>query len=183
MLVSYSTQEYVASGVDRIAAITANLEALRDIWANFYTAYQEKFPVRSEKEVASETAAAIQQNFEISKTKVTELENLVNEVTQLKIATQKTAAGVSIREAQTQFSNAGKQILFKIKLSAALVCAFTIWFFLQAYCFMDEAGELLDIWTWKIAYHASIRAVILGAIGALSTFSLSLLRLIYIYLN
>ena len=176
MLVNYSTQEYVASGVDRIAAITANLEALRDIWANFYTTYQERFPQKPEKEVASETAAAILQSYEQSKSKVAELDNLVNEVTQLKFATQKTAAGVSINEAQTQFSNAEKQILFKIKLSAALVCAFTIWFFIQAYCFMDEAGKLLDIWTWKIAYHASIRAVILGAIGALSTFSLSLLR-------
>ena len=89
MLVNYSTQEYVASGVDRIAAITANLEALRDIWANFYTTYQERFPQKPEKEVASETAAAILQSYEQSKSKVAELENLVNEVTQLKVATQK----------------------------------------------------------------------------------------------
>lgn len=179
-LIGFTNQEFVSQKASYVAAIKTHLENIKLLWPHYYTASMEYFP---KKETDNETlleAASLTESIR-EKTKLAEDElkafrSILDETQAIKVAAQNTAQKISINEAQLQFKSAEKPTYIKIGLAALGAFFFFYWFFWQAYDFLRQADELLDVWTWKVAYHAGIRVVILGALFGLLSFFLALLK-------
>lgn len=179
-LIPLPNSEFVAQKLSVIANINSYVDTIRTVWSSFYVAYQENYPPTSSEQQsileATKLTDDIKNKLTIADDTLKSFQTLLEEATRIREAAQNTAKGVSIMEAQNQFSTAQTNLYIKIIIASIGAAIFLYWFFYTAYQFLNEANDLKDFWTWKIAYHASIRAIILGAIGALSTFFLTLLK-------
>lgn len=92
----------------------------------------------------------------------------------IEASARETATKVSVQVAQDQFKNAQKSDLLNAQLWGLFGILMLISFFITASCFLNT--EPKTIWTWQILYVTAIRISIIGAIGALATFSLKNLR-------
>lgn len=175
-----TNQEFVAGKAAYVTQIEANLETIQTLWPNFYTALQENFPQKdSESQALLEAASlteTIRKNSQEAEENLAQFNRILAEADAIKEATRKTAQYVSIQGAQTQFSKAKDDLYIKIAIASIGAIAALWWFFSLSFEFLNEASTLKDEWTWKIGYHASIRLLILGSIGALSKFFFSLLK-------
>lgn len=175
-----SNQDFVSQKTNYVAAIKTSLENIKSLWPHYYTALMEYFPKKETDNEALLEAATLTESIR-EKTKLAEDElkffrSILDEAQAIKESAQNTAQKISINEAQLQFKSAEKPTYIKIGLAALGAFFFFYWFFWQAYDFLLQADGLLDEWTWKVAYHAGIRAVILGALFGLLTFFLTLLK-------
>lgn len=179
-LIGFTNQDFVSQKASYVTAIKTSLESIKTLWPHYYTALMEYYPKKeTDNEALLEAASLtenIRENYKLAEDELKAFRNILDETQAIKVAAQNTAQQISIKEAQNQFKSAAKPTYIKIVLAALGALAFFCWFFCQAYEFLNQAGELEDIWTWKIAYHAGIRAVILGALFALLNFFLTLLK-------
>jgi hypothetical protein len=179
-LAHFPNQDFVSQKASHVVAIKAYIENIKSLWPHYYTALMEYFPKKESNseallEVASLTESIREKN-NLAEEELKAFRKILDETQAIKIAAQNTAQQISIKEAQKQFKDAERPTYIKIGLAALGALFFFWWFFAQAYDFSLRASELQDIWTWKIAYSAGIRAVILGALFALLNFFLTLLK-------
>lgn len=179
-LVGATNQDFVSQKASYVSAIKTSLENIKALWPHYYTALMEYFPKKeTDNEALLEAVSLteiIRENSKLAEDELKTFKNIIEETKAIKVAAQNTAQQISIKEAQKQFKDAEKPTYIKITLAAFGAFFFFWWFFSQAYDFAARASELEDIWTWKIAYSAGTRAVILGALFALLSFFLSLLK-------
>ena len=179
-LVGFTNQDFVSQKASYVAAIKTSLESIKTLWPHYYTALMEYFPKKeSENEALLEATSLtenIREKYKIAEKELEEFKSVLAETQSIRTAAQNTARQISIEEAQKQFKDAEKPTYIKIGLAALGAFFFFWWFFWQAYDFLLQADGLEDIWTWKVAYHAGIRAVILGALFGLLSFFLTLLK-------
>jgi hypothetical protein len=179
-LVGATNQDFVSQKASYVTAIKTCLESIKALWPHYYTALMEYFPQKETNNEALLEAASLTESIReknnLAEEELKAFKSILDETQTIKVAAQNTAQGVSIKAAQVQFEKAAKPTYIKIGLAALGAFIFFCWFFWQAYDFLCQADGLEDIWTWKIAYHAGIRAVILGALFALLSFFLTLLK-------
>ena len=179
-LVGFTNQEFVSQKAAYVTAINTSLENIKALWPHYYTALMEYFPKKETDNEALLEAVSLTENIR-EKNKLAEDElkafrSILEETQAIKVAAQNTAQQISIKEAKIQFKSAARPTYIKIGLATLGALVFFCWFFCQAYEFLNQADGLKDIWTWKIAYHAGIRFLILGALFALLNFFLTLLK-------
>lgn len=179
-LVGFTNQEFVSQKVAYVTAIKTSLESIKALWPHYYTALMEYFPKKeTDNEALLEAASlteSIRENSKLAEDELKTFRGILEETKAIKVAAQNTAQNISIEAAQLQFKSAEKPTYIKIGLATLGAFFFFYWFFWQAYDFLLQADELLDVWTWKVAYHAGIRVVILGALFGLLSFFLTLLK-------
>lgn len=179
-LANFSNQEFVAQKATYVNYIKSNLDTIKNSWPHYHVAFSEYFPKKESGNEALLEATSLTESIK-EKTRTAEAElklfkSLLDEAQAIKVAAQNTAQNISIVAAQKQFKDAEKPTYIKIGLAVLGAFFFFYWFFWQAYDFLLQADDLLDLWTWKVAYHAGIRAVILGALFGLLSFFLTLLK-------
>lgn len=172
-----SNQEFVADKAGVVSTLTSYIDAIRTVWPSFYIANQENFPQASQDILeATALTESIKDKVAIAEANLQSFQSMLEETSRIKDAAQNTAKGVSIQAAQLQFTSAQTNLKIKVVIAAIGAAIFLCWFFDMAFEFLHETQDLQDSWSWKIGYHASIRAIILGSIAAIATFFLSILK-------
>lgn len=175
-LSNFPNQEYISRKSDIVRNVRSYLDAIKDIWPIFFTALQEQFPQNASPKEADKIISELSNKLSEADQRLIKFNLTLDEAENIKEAAQNTAKKISIKDAQDQFRDAKKNLYWKIGLTSLGVAGSLIWFFVLAFNYQSEINCLNDAWTWKIGYHASIRAVILGAVAAISTFFITLLK-------
>lgn len=175
-LSNFPNQEYISRKSDVVRNVRSYLDAIKDLWPIFFTASQEKFPQNAAPQEAEKIISELNIKLSEADQRLANFNNSLEEANNIREAAQNTAQKVSIKGAQDQFGKAKTNLYWKIGLTSIGVAGSLIWFFILAFNYQAEINLLNDTWTWKIGYHASIRAVILGAVGAISTFFITMLK-------
>jgi len=175
-----NNQDFVAQKPSVVENVYANIDAILNVWPQFYITHLELFPKESKEQKSHSEAIALTEDIKAKAKSADEtlesLKQIIEETNQIKEAAKNTAQGVSVIDAQKQFTSAQSNLYLKIIIASAGAAIFLIWFFGLAFYFLNAADNLNDEWTWKIAYHASIRGVILASIAAISTYFLTVLK-------
>ena len=163
-LVNYPDQSFSQSCGTQIQNIRNFLSSLRELWPNFYVLYLEKSPSE-----AINLAGELQEELKATKLAIDEANKLVKAVTT-------TVQTVSFGEVQSIWGKAKDGMVWKAFFAGLGAAISLFFFFCTIQKFKAEIDFIDDAWTWKIAYMASIRLVMLGAIVALASFFVGLLR-------
>ena len=107
-----------------------------------------------------ETAKAIDEAKELAK--------------QIEDRARKTAAKISVEEAQKQFREAGKSLNWKVLLWAAVSVLTVAGFVIAALKFWDHKFPV-DA-KWEVVYFTALRITVLTALAAVATFSMRIFR-------
>ena len=87
---------------------------------------------------------------------------------------RKTAAKISVKDAQEQFAEANRALFWQVILWGILSSSAAVAFFLAAISFYKY--EVPTGWQWHVIYYSVLRVTILAAIGAIVAFLLKILR-------
>ena len=173
--------QYISHSQDFLNNFDAQLDSLRMHWPPFVTTaveargFLEDEGVKTAhdkaiEEMKSQAAEVLGEIREESEKTIAEARKLAE---QIENRARSTAARISVKDAQNQFQEAqggfDKQVRTWSILSAVFVTGFVcvtilLWF-------QDVPPEL-----GSAIYHTSIRLTLLGALGAMATFSLRVLR-------
>ncbi len=163
-LANYSDQSFSQSCVTQIQNIRNYLNSLREIWPNFYVLFLEKSPSE-----AINLTGKLQERLNFA-------ESALEKVDKLTGAASTTVQKVSYVQVQDIWDRAKDGACWKAFFSGLFAVIGLCLFFCTIQKFKAEVDFIDDAWTWKIAYMASIRLVMLGAIAALISFFVGLLR-------
>ena len=102
------------------------------------------------------------------------LESVKEEAARIEQGARRTAAGISMKDAQAQFKDMqfGLNRASIISGMAGATCLFIL--FGVAASFMNN--KISDEWRWSLIYYTAIRISILTALGTLTAFSLKIFR-------
>ena len=174
--------EYVQQKANVVTQIDATQQQIRQYWTHFVAAaieargFLEDEGIRKEyqktvDEMRAQADAALKQVREESTKTIEEARKLAKDIEE---RARRTAAHISVEEAQKQFKEAqddfDKQEIIWTVLSIASLAAFLI----VAYYLSRVA--LPGQWQWQVVYYTAIRITILTAVGAAATFCLRILR-------
>lgn len=174
--------EYVAQRDDVIKNVKGFMEQLLQHWHFFVSSAVESRGFLKDEgvkrayekavgEMKSESAKAMSLLREEA-TKA--LKDAKEYADQIEAKARRTAAHISVEEAQNQFDKAQKADLRQAVMWAVLSALSLLGFFGVAISYLFH--EMPKEWTWQVIYHTAIRLSIIGAVGAMATFSLRNLR-------
>jgi hypothetical protein len=177
-----SNAEYVQQKVSIVTQIDNTLQQARQYWTHFVSAaveargFLQDEGIRKEyqktvDEMKAQAEDALKLVREESSKTIGEAKKLADEIEQ---RARRTAAHISVEEAQKQFKEAqvdlDKQVTLWTVLSLLSVAAFLL------VAFYLSRITLPSQWQWQVVYYTAIRITILTAVGAAATFCLRILR-------
>ena len=179
---SLSNVEYVAQRSRFLETISANFEALRQLWPPFVTAAIEKLGFLENEDVRREYERMIEsmkkESENISKQIQSEAQKIIAEAEaraeRIEDRARLTATGISVEEAQKQFREAQPALDRQVKIWAGLSVVGIASFIITAICFAN--ADVPDQWRWHVIYYSAIRVSILMAIGTVTAFCLKIFR-------
>ena len=175
-------EEYVAQRVSFLTNVQSYLEDLKLHWAPIMIEAIESRGLLDDKGIQLEYEKSIealkttsentlqQLRTEAQKT-ISDAEELAK---QIEDRARFTASGISVREAQKQFSEAQTRIDRRVN-TWALIGSICIALFIGAIC-LFWSTDLPDQWRWEVIYHSVIRISLLAALGTITAFSLRIFR-------
>ncbi len=177
-----SNTEYVQQKANVLAQIESTLQQLRQYWTHFVAAaieargFLEDEGIRKEyqktvDEMKAQAEDALKHVREESSKTIAEARKLAEEIEQ---RARRTAAHISVKDAQTQFQEAQKDVDKQVRIWTVLSVLSLAAFLLVAYYLSRVV--LPDKWEWQVVYYTAIRITILTAVGAAATFCLRILR-------
>ena len=177
-----SNAEYVTNRAGFLQGIKSHLEELNRFWPPLITAAVEARGllkdegIRQEYErtiesIKKESESALQQvqgeaqkTIEVARTLAKQIEDRA----------RRTAAGISVKEAQEQFREAQTALDKRVMIWAGLGIASVLVFFFTVLYFARI--ELPTEWRWQVVYYSVIKVSLLTAIGTIAAFCLKILR-------
>jgi len=174
--------EYVQRKQEVINTLDTALLNIQQYWPSFVTATIEKRGIledegleESYKQVINDMQEEATKSLELikeeAKKTIGEAKTLAE---QIENKARKTAVGISVEDAQKQFSDAKASNLLQIIIWSVLSVVLIVSFILSAYYFFDESpSEKLK---WFVIYYTAIRITVLTAIGGVATYCLKVLR-------
>jgi hypothetical protein len=177
-----NNQEYVAQKTNFLNQIFASLQTLQTYWPPFITAaieargFLEDEGIRKEyektvSEMRTQAEEALKRVQEESAKTIGEAKKLAQEIEE---RARRTAAHISVEEAQKQFREAQTVLKGEVKLWAWMSGIATAGFVgVAIYLAKIHLPEGMK---WEVIYFAAIRITILTAIGAMATFCLRIFR-------
>ncbi len=177
-----SNPEYVQQKANVLSQVESTLQQTRQYWAHFVAAaveargFLEDEGIRKEyqktvDDMKAQAEEALKHVREESDKTIGEAKKLAEEIEQ---RARRTAAHISVEEAQKQFKEAqvdlDKQVTLWTVLSLLSVAAFLL------VAFYLSRVTLPAQWQWQVVYYTAIRITILTAVGAAATFCLRILR-------
>ena len=178
----YSNANYVASRQQFLDSVKEHLETLKQFWAPVVTAaveargFLDDEGVRREYErtiesIKKDSETALQQVKAESNKTIEEARILAKQIEE---RARKTAARISVGDAQKQFKEAQDALDERVKVWAGLGGVCVAGFFLFALYFVTI--DLPDEWQWQVFYHSAVKVSILTAIATMAAFCLRILR-------
>lgn len=167
----------------KIRTVVNNLlQQLQPHWCHFVTAaieargFLEDEGIRKEyqkavTEMQTQAGDALKHVQEESAKTIAEARKLAEEIEQ---RARRTAAHISVAEAQKQFREAQSDLDGQVKIWTAL-SILSLAAFLGVAVYLSKV-KLPDEWQWHVVYYTAIRITILTAVGAAATFCLRILR-------
>jgi hypothetical protein len=174
--------EYVSQRANFTNQVTAALQQVQPFWTHFVSAaieargFLEDEGIRKEyqKTVADMKAQAEEVLKHIREESQKVLDQATKLAKDIEERARRTAAHISVEEAQKQFKEAQTGLDKQVGLWAFLSVGSLAAFLLVAF-FLSRV-ELPDKWQWHVVYYTAIRITILTAVGAAATFCLRILR-------
>jgi hypothetical protein len=174
--------EYVQRKGGFIIQVDSTIQQLRQYWTHFVAAaieargFLEDEGIRKEYQetvdkMKAQADEAVKHVQEESNKTIEEARKLAKEIED---RARRTAAHISVEEAQRQFREAQQDVDKQVKLWAVLSVGSLAAFLLVA-IFLSRV-TLPDQWQWHVVYYTAIRITILTAVGATATFCLRILR-------
>lgn len=174
--------EYVAQKTAFINQVESSLNSFRPHWSHFVTAaieargFLEDEGIRKEyqktvSEMKTQADEALSHVKEESNKTIEEARKLAQQIEE---RARRTAAHISVEEAQKQFREAQADLDKRVRLWAWLSVGSLAAFLLVAF-FLSRV-ELPEKWQWHVVYYTAIRITILTAVGAAATFCLRIFR-------
>jgi len=174
--------EYVSQRANVTNQVTAALQQVQPYWTHFVSAaieargFLEDEGIRKEyqktvtdmKAQAEEALKHVREESEKVLAQATKLAKDIEE------RARRTAAHISVEEAQKQFKEAQTDLDKQVKLWWLLSGISLAAFLLVAFALSRIV--LPDKWQWHVVYYTAIRVTILTAVGAIATFCLRILR-------
>ena len=179
---NYTNAQYVNQKSNFLTSVSQLEEQLRQFMPPFVAGavmkrgFLEDEGIRKEyqrtidslREEAQSTLAAVRE--ETTKT-INEAKELAKQIEE---RARKTAAHISVDEAQKQFASAQASLDWKVKLWAAISVG--VAFSFLGYAYYISTAALPKEWTWQILYYTAIRIALLTALGSAASFCLAILR-------
>lgn len=175
--------EYVTQRQNFLTNIDNLLEQLKGCFPPFVTAAVESRGFLEDEGVRKEYEKAVESMQEKANQTLNEVEGRAKKVideasnlaSKIENRARDTAKGISIKDAQEQFSNAQDNFDFQVYLWGGLSLGFILFFLYEAFHF---EGQTIDASfnTAQMVYHTAVRLSILTVIGAVATFCLKILR-------
>ncbi|NUM80584.1 hypothetical protein HUU42_07220 [bacterium] len=177
-----SNPDYVSNRQPFIDNIKNTNEQLLQHWHYFVSAAVEKKGILADEGVKKAYEAAVKTMQEEATKSLTQLKEDSSKVLeearhlaqQIENRARLTAAKISVRDAQQQFSDAEIEFNKQIKLWSWLSGISLVLFLLIAIYFMQI--PLPEQWNWHVIYYTAIRITIISAVGAIGAFCLRILR-------
>ena len=177
-----SNQEYIAQKESFLNTVQGGLDNIQTQWAPFVTTAIEERGLLTDKGIQKEYEKTVSDMQEQSERTLAELEARSQEAIEkaqslaleIEGRARRTAEKISVKEAQDQFRDAQKPLLWQLGIWGGLSIASIVAFFWLLNDFM--AQELDPNWSWRIIYFTAIRLAALGAIGTLGAYCLRILR-------
>lgn len=174
--------EYVSTKNSFVDTLKGTLTQIQPYWCHFVTAaveargFLEDEGIRKEyqstvTEMKTQAEAALKHVQDESAKTIAEAKKLAEEIEQ---RARRTAAHISVAEAQKQFQEAQKDVDKQVRLWAVL-SALSLTAFLGVAAYLATV-KLPDEWQWHVVYYTAIRITILTAVGAAATFCLRIFR-------
>jgi len=174
--------EYVAQRASFTNQVTAAVQQLQPHWTHFVTAaieargFLEDEGIRKEyqktvEEMKAQAEEALKHVKEESQKVLEQATKLAKDIEE---RARRTAAHISVEEAQKQFKEAQTDLDEQVKLWSWLSGISLAAFLLVA--FGLSRVVLPEKWQWHVVYYTAIRITILTAVGAIATFCLRILR-------
>ncbi len=179
---SRANAEYVSQKAGFITTVTNLLQQLQQYWCHFISAaieargFLEDEGIRKEydkavTEMQTQAGDALKHVQEESAKTIAEAKKLAEEIEQ---RARRTAAHISVAEAQKQFKEGQGDLDSQVKLWTVL-SVLSLVAFLGVAVYLSRV-KLPDEWQWHVVYYTAIRITILTAVGAAATFCLRILR-------
>lgn len=179
---NHDNQQYIANKESFLAQIKKQLNAIHNTWPPFVTAAVEQMGLLTDEGVKAANQQAIEelnkQSSAIIENLKTQAQSIVSEAQEkastIEKGARRTAAGVSLEEAQNQFKDAQKPLVIQLiiwsilSVLAIVAFGFLFWEFLKA----QPSPE----WEWRVIYYTAIRLAALGALGSLTAYFLKILK-------
>jgi leucyl-tRNA synthetase len=174
--------DYVGQLATFTNQVAALLQQLQPHWTHFISAaieargFLEDEGIRKEyqktvEEMKAQAEEALKHVKEESEKVLAQATKLANDIEE---RARRTAAHISVEEAQKQFKEAQNDVDKQVKLwgwlSAGSLAAFL------SLAFYLSRVKLPDQWQWHVVYHTAIRITMLTAVGAAATFCLRIFR-------
>jgi len=174
--------DYVSQRASFTNQVTATLQQVLPHWTHFVSAaieargFLEDEGIRKEyqKTVAEMKGEAEEALKHVKEESQKVLEQATKLAKDIEDRARRTAAHISVEEAQKQFKEAQTDLDKQVKLWWVLSGISLAAFLLVAF-FLSRI-ELPDKWQWHVIYYTAIRITILTAVGAIATFCLRILR-------
>jgi len=174
--------QYVANRANFTNQVNGQIEVLKQPWPSFVSAaleargFLQDEGIRLEyqntvKQMKGDAEEVLQHVREESKKTLEEAKQLADEIEK---RARRTAAHISVQQAQEQFRDAQKGFDKQVTLWAVLVVSSLAIFFAAAAYFVRI--HFTGPGNWYLVYYTAIRITILTAIGAIATFCLRVLR-------
>jgi len=174
--------DYVSQRAGFTTTFHNTAQGLRQYWTHFISAaveargFLEDEGIRTEykktvSEMKGEADEALKRVKEESQKTIEEARQLAKDIEE---RARRTAAHISVKDAQKQFQEAQGQLDDQVKLWAALSVG-SLAAFLGVAVYLAKI-KLPDQWQWHVVYYTAIRVTILTAVGAAATFCLRILR-------
>jgi hypothetical protein len=174
--------DYVSQRTNFTNQVTAAIQQVQPYWTHFVSAaieargFLEDEGIRKEyqKTVTDMKAQADEVLKHIKEESGKVLEQATKLAKDIEERARRTAAHISVEEAQKQFKDAQIDLDKRVKWWAVLSVGSLAAFLLVAF-FLSRV-ELPEKWQWHVVYYTAIRITILTAVGAAATFCLRILR-------
>lgn len=173
--------EYIANRAGVLAAIDSTLEEAKRFEPVFVSAALEARGFLEDQGIRDEyqrTVADLERRTQETLAQVrTEANKAIEEAKkmadEIEAKARRTAAKISVEEAQRQFGAAQKSIDTSVRIWATLSVGSIFLFFGVVLLF--SRVPLPDDWKWQLIYHTALRITALSAIGALAGYALKTL--------
>ena len=182
-IITYITQhskrnnsEYISHSNNVITSITTALNNTNENWPHFITAAIEKRGFLDDEElrqqyqdsilqIKQESENALKKVNEEAKATIDAAKKLAEEI---ETKARRTAAKISVEEAQKQFGLAQKGLRIHIGIWSVISVGMIVGFIIYAVNILNITFP--EKWSWQIIYYAAIRFAILTFIGSLLTY-------------
>lgn len=182
-LVNFDKSQFVSSQENIKNHILGQLNSIRINWPHYAITALDESGLLNSINLSEKFKNITKQLKDSTDEALTKIENESNSIVnqakkkadEIESSIRKTAAKISVKEAQDQFEEASLHNLKHIKIWAIISSLLIIVFVVFINNILNEV-QLEDNWNWKILYHSIIRLGVLGLIGTILRLSINMLK-------